>query len=130
MRVPSTALLASEGDSGPTPGIPRLQSLDETSLLFVINHVFLPPVLPTNSDRTPEHEFSLIRVFKDCAETFARYFKPQSNSRRAWDVISRMLAATALLHDRGIVEEDRLDKQIADMEAGGEHGSLPTSKLI
>jgi len=130
MGGPSTALLASEGDSGPTPGIPCLQSLDETSLLFVINHVFLPPALPTKSDRTPEHEASLIRVFKDCAEKFARHFEPQSNSRRAWDVVSRMLAATALLHDRGIVEEEPLDKQIADMGLGGKHSNLSTPELI
>jgi len=129
MGGPSTALLASKGDPGPTTGIPCLQSLDEASLLFVINHVFLPPALPTKSDRTPEHEASLIRVFKDCAEKFARHFKPQSNSRRAWDVILRMLAATALLHERGI-EEARLEKQINGMKVGGEHSSLSASELI
>jgi len=101
-----------------------------TSLLFIINHVFLPPALPTKSDLTPMNEVSLIRVFKDCAETFARHFKPQSNSRHAWDVVSRMLAAAALLHDRGVVEEEPLDKQIADMGVGGEHSNLSASGLI
>jgi len=117
-------------NSAPTPNAPSLHILDETSLLFVINHVFLPPALPTTSDRTPEHEASLIRIFKDCAETFARHFELQSNSRRAWDVISRMLAATGLLHDRGIVAEEPLNKQIADMKVGGEHSNLSTSELI
>ena len=127
MGGPSSALLAPERDSTATPNIP---SLDETSLLFITNHVFLPPALPSKSDCTPEHEASLIRVFKDCAETFACRFKLQSNSRRAWDVISRMLAATALLHDQGTVEKDQLAKQIAAMESEGEHCNLFTSKLI
>jgi len=106
-------------NSAPTPTIPSLlHSLDETSLRFVINHVFLPPALPTKSDRTPKHEGSLIRVFRDCAETFARH------SRRAWDVISRML-----LCDWG-VEEDQLEKRINVMKVGGEHSSLSAPELI
>jgi len=125
-----SALPTPESDSAATLNIPSLHSLDQTSLVFIINHVFLPPELPSKSDRTPEHEVSLIRVFKDCAEKFSHQFEDQSKSRRAWDVISRMLAATALLHDRGIVEEDHLDEQIAGMKVGGEHSSLSTSKLI
>jgi hypothetical protein len=125
-----SALPTPERDSAPTPDIPSLHSLDETSLPFIINHVFLPPALPTKSDRTPEHEVSLIRVFKDCAETFANCFEAQSKSRRAWDVVARMLAAIELLHDRGIVEKEQLDKQIAGMKVGGEHGSIFTFDLI
>lgn len=126
-----SALPTPERDSAATPNnIPSLHSLDQTSLVFIINHIFLPPELPSKSDRAPEHEVSLIRVFKDCAEMFAQQFEPQTKSRHAWDVVSRMLAATALLHDRGIVEEDHLDKQIAGMEVGGEHNRLSTSKLI
>ena len=130
MGGPSSALLAPERDSALTPSIPSLHKLDKASLLYIVNHVFLPPALPSKSDRTPDHEASLIRVFKDCAETFASHFELQSNSRRAWNVISRMLEATALLHDRGIVEADQLEIQIADMEVGGEHSSLSTSELI
>ena len=125
-----SALPTLEMESVETPNIPSLHNLDQTSLLFIINHVFLPPALPSSCDRTPQHEASLIRVFKDCAEMFAHQFELRSTSRRAWDVISRMLAATALLHDRGIVEEDHLDKQIAKMEAGGEHSRLSTSRPI
>lgn len=125
-----SALPTPEKDSAAIFHIPSLHSLDQTSLIFITNHVFLPPELPSKSDRAPEHEASLVRVFKDCAEMFAHHFEPQTKSRRAWDVISRMLATTALLHDRGIVEEDHLDKQIAGMEVGGEHNSLSTSKLI
>ena len=122
MGDPSSALLA--------PEIPILDSLHGSFLVFITNHLFLPPALPNESDRTPEHEASLIRIFKDCAETFAHHFEPQSNSRCAWDVITRMFAATALLHDRGTVEEDQLEKQIGDMEVGGEHSGPSTSKLI
>ena len=120
MGGPSSALLTPERDSALTPNIPSLDSLDEASLLYIVNHVFLPPALPSKSDRTPEHEASLIRVFKDCAETFASRFKLQSHPRRAWDVISRMLAATALLHERGIVEKDQLAELIRKMKVGGE----------
>ena len=120
MGDPSSTLLAPEREFAATPNIPILHSLDGTSLLFITNHLFLPPALPSESDRTPEHEASLICIFKDCAETFAHHFEPQSNSRRAWNVIARMFAATALLHDRGTVEEDKLEKQIGDMKVGGE----------
>ena len=130
MGSPSSALLAPERNSALGPSIPSLHSQDETSLLFIINHVFLPPALPTKSDRTPKHEASLIRVFKDCAEMFACHFEPQSNSRRAWDVVVRMLAATALLHNQGNVKKRKLDKQFADMEVGGKHSTLSTSELI
>ena len=125
-----SALPTPEMDAAATPNIPSLHSLDQDSLTFIVNHVFLPPALPSKSDRTPEHEASLIRVFKHCAEMFAHQPELPSQSRRAWDIVSRMLAATALLHDQGIVEEDHLDKQIAEMKAGGEHSSLSTSKLI
>ena len=130
MGGPSSASPPPEQDSTANPIIPTLHSLDETSLAFIINHVFLPPELPSTSDRTPEHEVALIRVFKDCAETFAHQFEPQSNSRHAWDVIVRMLASAALLHDRGVVEEDQLEKQITNREVGGEHGNHFTSELI
>ena len=113
MEAPSSAPPA-------TPDIPSLQNLDETSLGFIIKHVFLPPKLPNESDRTPEHVASLIRVFKDCAEAFARHLDPQSDSRRAWDTVIHMLASMALLHNRGIIEETQLDKQIDTMKVGGE----------
>ena len=119
-----------EMDSVASPNILNLHNLDKTSLTFITNHIFLPPKLPSKSDRTSEHEAALIRVFKDCAETFAHHFEPQSNARHAWDVIVRMLASTALLHDRGVVEEDQLDKQIANIDVGGEHSNHFTSELI
>ena len=130
MEGPSSAPLAPEREFAATPNIPSLHSLDETSLVFITDHVFLPPALPSESDCTPKHEASLIRVFRDCAETFAGRFEAQSNSRRAWSVIARMFAATAALHDRGTIEEDQLEKQIAKMNVGGEHSSPSTSKLI
>jgi len=116
-----------EGPSAPpAPENPENNSvatlnIDKASLAFIINHVFLPPKLPANSDCTPEHEASLIRVFKDCAETFAGHLDSQSNSRRAWDVVTRMLASMASLHDRGVVEEDRLNKSMVNMNTGGKH---------
>jgi len=119
-----------EMDSAASPNFPNLHSLDKTSLAFITNHVFLPPKLPSKSDRTPKLEAALIHVFKDCAQTFSNRFEPQSNSRHAWDVIVRMLASTALLHDRGVVEEDQLDKQIAGIKVGGEHSNHFTSNLI
>jgi len=130
MDGPSSVPPTPEGDSGATPDVPSLQNLDESSLAFVINHVFLPPKLPSESDCTPEHEVSLIRVFKDCAETFAGRFEPQSNSRAAWDVTRRMLASMALLHDRGTIEEDPVNRQIAKMMIGGEQSGLTTSKFV
>jgi hypothetical protein len=126
MEGPLSALPAPERDSGATRNIPSLHSLDETSLTFIINHVFLHPKLPSKSDCTPEHEASLLRVFKDLAETFTGDLKPQSHSRRAWGVITQMLASTTLLHDRGTVENDLLEEHIASMNVGGEHvASLP-----
>ena len=119
-----------EKNSGATPNIPSIPSLhtlDGASLAFIINHVFLPPKLPHDSDSTPELEASLIRVFKESAELFASHLahlEPQSNSRRAWDVVTRMLVSMASLHDYGIVEEDRLDKSLANMKAGGKHNNL------
>jgi hypothetical protein len=119
MEGPSSASTTPETDPVAIPDIPSLHSLDETSLTFIINHVFLPPKLPSSSDCTPEHEASLLRVFKDCAETFAHRLERQTNSCRAWDVVIRMLASMVDLHDRGIVEKDVLEKQLANMKAGG-----------
>lgn len=112
------------------PNIPSLHTLDKTSLAFIVNHVFLPPKLPNCSDCTPEHEASLIHVFKESAEMFASHLGPQSNSRRAWDVVTRMLASMASLHDLGIVEEDQLDESMDNMDAGGKHNNLSALKLI
>ena len=129
MEGPSGAAPAPEKDTVNIPDFP-MHNLNEASLVFIINHVFLPPKLPANSDCTPENETSLIRVFKDCAETFARRFEDQSNSRRAWGVVTRMLASAALLHGRGAVEGDQLHKEIAKMEVGGEQNGLPTPRFI
>ena len=130
MEGPSSSLLAPAREFAAAPNLQSLHSLDETSLVFITNHLFLPPALPSESDRTPENEASLIRVFKDCAETFASRFEAQSNSHCAWGVITRMFAATAVLHDRGTIEEDQLEKHIVEMKVGGEHSSPSTSKLI
>ena len=129
MEGPSSVAPAPEKDTVNTPDFPT-HNLNEESLVFIINHVFLPPKLPANSDCTSENEASLIRVFKDCAETFARRFEDQSNSRRAWDVVARMLASAVLLHGRGTVEGDQLDNEIAKMEVGGEQNGLPTPRFI
>ena len=129
---PSTHIRRSmDGPSSvpPAPNIPSLHNLDKSSLAFVINHVFLPPKLPSESDCTPKHEVSLIRVFKNCAETFARRFEPQSNSRTAWDATSRMLASMELLHGGGIIEEGPVNRQIAEMKVGGEQSGLTISRL-
>ena len=126
MEGSSIAAPVPEKDPVNIPDFPT-HNLNEESLVFIINHVFLPPKLPANSDCTPENEASLIRVFKDCAETFARRLERQGNSRRAWDVVTRMLASAALLHGRGTVEGDELHKRIANMTAGGEQNGLVTT---
>jgi len=128
MDGPSSVPPTPERDPGATPNIPSLHNLDKSSLAFVINHVFLPPKLPSESDCTPKHGVSLIRVFKDCAETFARRFEPQSNSRTAWDATSRMLASMELLHGGGIIEEGPVNRQIAEMKVGGEQSGLTISR--
>src|SRR5258706_1207474 len=48
--------------SPPFAATPNIPSLDETSLVFTTNHVFLSPVLPSKSVRTPEHVAPLTPV--------------------------------------------------------------------
>jgi hypothetical protein len=99
-------------------------SEDKAELLqYAIKHAFVPPRLPNRADSSPQVERALIRLVRDCAEGFKGRLEPKSGAQAGWEVICKMLATAAKLHD-GELTEDSVKTAITSLAPGGEKDLL------
>jgi hypothetical protein len=95
-------------------------SEDKAKLLhYAIKHIFVPPRLPSRADSTPQVESALTGLVRDCAESFKGHLEPESDAQAGWEVICKMLATAAKLHD-GELTVDSVKTAITSMAPGGE----------
>jgi hypothetical protein len=95
-------------------------SKDEAEVLdYAIKHVFVPPRLPNGTDNSPQLESALLGFVRERAESFKDRLEPGSDAHAGWDMICRMLAAAAALHEAELTE-DSIETALAAMAPGGE----------
>ena len=87
-------------------------------LNYAINHIFVPPRLPNRADGTPKLEAALLGLIRDLAQTFTSSLKPESTPRVGWEIISKMLSASAKLYEDELTD-DSINDALALMKPGG-----------
>lgn len=85
---------------------------------YAINHIFVPPRLPSRADGNPRLEASLLRLISDLAGAFTSRLEPESAPRVGWDIISKMLMASAKLHEDELTDKS-INNALASMKPGG-----------
>ena len=87
--------------------------MDElNTLLYILNHVFLPPKLPREDDSGPNNDTSLCRFVCEAA----RKFTPQIQQNR-WSVVRQMLEM--LFCNTKVRNKDMIVKDILGLKDGG-----------
>jgi hypothetical protein len=94
-------------------------TLSSLSLLYIINHVFLPPKLPRTDDSRTTYERALIRSVKSALEQFL----PQLSDREDEIGINRCIAmvdAIRTTRDGGeVLSAVSFEKELANLEPDG-----------
>ncbi|KAK0465643.1 hypothetical protein IW261DRAFT_1160704 [Armillaria novae-zelandiae] len=82
----------------------------------IVNHVFMPPVLPQADDRDLSHDAALCRAVLDCARRYQSHLLNDAHKSR-WDVIIKMLQNfEATLSDT--LASAKVDRQLSSMDIG------------
>ena len=110
----------------PNPGSPSLEDL-----LYMLNHVFLPPKLPPsddNHDLEVDHDVTLCRFAHKISCEFARFLS--ESQQKNWSVVTQMLKT---LKTSRAMDKDVLLNNILRLGEGGRYHSgvhVPLSSLI
>ncbi|PBL01428.1 hypothetical protein ARMGADRAFT_1059170 [Armillaria gallica] len=83
-------------------------------LLYIINHVFLPPKLPHADDRESANDIALCRVVLDSAK---RFQASRSNSDH-WESIVKMLRKFKASQKHGALPLAEVEEQLSEMADG------------
>lgn len=92
--------------------------IDNSTLGYIINHVFLPPTLPCRVDVNVEPKIqSLLGLIKGSAKA---YQDGLTASKSQWDSGIKMLSMMEEIQPRGCLSSQNLDKAIGNMRTGGD----------
>ena len=95
---------------------PNPRPLALNDILYILNHVFLPPKLPQEDDTKTDCDIALCRLVYDASVDFADFLsKPQ---QQQWSTVIQMLAT--LLKTTQVFDADVLAKNILRLEDGGQ----------
>ncbi|KIM42888.1 hypothetical protein M413DRAFT_26859 [Hebeloma cylindrosporum] len=90
------------------------QPISMEALLYVLNHVFLPPKLPQEDDYDAGHDFALCQLAYQASLEFAPFLSVFEQKK--WDFVSRML--NRLSKSTSVVDKDELVRDILHLEDG------------
>jgi len=92
------------------------EPVSKQDLLYVLNHVFLPPKLPQEDDYDPGHDFALCRFAYDASREFSPLLSPVQ--QRQWSFVSRMIKR--LLKATSALDRNEFVREILSLERGGQ----------
>ncbi len=90
--------------------------MDDALLNYIINHVFLPPILPQEDDRDEKHESGLCSILLECAQRYQSHL--DENGQQKWSHILKMLQNFELSLRMSLSLKLVYD-QFSDMACGG-----------
>lgn len=83
-------------------------------ILYVLNHVFLPPKLPQEDDARPDYDIALCSLVYNASLEFSPIL-PESQ-RRQWNIVTQMLN---MVLDTIPVLDTRMVEKIMHLNDGG-----------
>jgi hypothetical protein len=95
-------------------------------LLYILNHVFLPPKLPQEDDTETDSDIALCGLVYQASREFTG-FLPQSQQKR-WSIIIQMLEM--LLRTTQALDINVLAEDILCLEDGGQSFGLARRLLL
>lgn len=93
-----------------------LEPPSSEDLVYILNHVFIPPRLPQEDDHDDNHDIALCRVICDASQRFAGFLsQPQ---RGLWSTVDQMLQK--VLRTTEVLGKDILVDNILSLGDGGQ----------
>jgi hypothetical protein len=111
-RGPNNAVFfacATMADTDPMP-------LSLKDILYILNHVFLPPKLPQEDDTETDSDIALCHLVYQASREFVGFLSPPQQQQ--WSVVKTMLKA--LLKTTQVLDKDELAESISRLKEGGE----------
>jgi hypothetical protein len=101
--------------------------LPAAHLEYVVNHVFLPPKLPQDSDYdTAVKDHALLTLVLDAAKEYQGKLAGKVESSR-WEPMMKMLEVIRKSTDRGGISSNLIADSIDGMTSGGQFITLVSS---
>ncbi|KAK0245427.1 hypothetical protein EDD85DRAFT_917513 [Armillaria nabsnona] len=91
--------------------------MDNSVLTYIVNHVFMPPVLPQEDDRDISNDAALCHAVLDCARRYQLDLLDDGHKLRKWDAIIKMLQNFEETLD-DTLDSTKVYKQLSSMEIG------------
>jgi len=95
---------------------PNLGPFSLEELLYILNHVFLPPKLPQEDDTKTGCDIALCYLVHQASREFAGFLSQHQQQR--WSVVRKMLKT--LLETTQALDKDELAQSILSLEDGGQ----------
>ncbi|KAG7450735.1 uncharacterized protein BT62DRAFT_884237 [Guyanagaster necrorhizus] len=91
--------------------------MDDSVLTYIVNHVFMPPVLPQQDDRDISNDAALCDAVLECARCYRAYLQNDVHKLQKWNIIIDMLQnfKATLTATLGSAEVER---QLSSMNIG------------
>ena len=93
---------------------------DNTS--YIINHLFLPPVLPQTDDKDVECQKALLLHVVESANVFCQHLEISGVDRtvhRCWRILYKMLLSMQTIRQDAFIDQQELQTAVQNMEVDG-----------
>lgn len=99
------------------------------NLMYLVNHIFLPPKLPQEDDLNDPDEHAIIEHVYQSSQEYFSLIRERYKSR--WSPIVKMLKNLCSSHETFVLSGEDMERSMTEMEPGGKvHSQLSTQSLI
>jgi len=98
------------------------RNIEADNLTYLINHLFLPPILPQEDDSSTAGTQALLRHVADSAHAFQNILRQQNvdiGVLDRWDTLRNMLRSMEVLHQSVHIPLEDLRRSIDNMQMHG-----------
>jgi hypothetical protein len=91
---------------------------NSNALRYILDHVFMPPLLPQKDDHTEENDVALVESVIDAATDYRS--RLHSSQQQRWDPILKMLRAFRGTLNSPVFSVDDVQFSLKEMRPGGD----------
>ena len=92
------------------------------STIYIINHLFLPPILPQTDDRDVECRKALLSHVVESANVYCQHLKNSGVDfpvHRCWRILYKMLLSMQTIRQDAFMDQQELETAVQKMEVDG-----------